>query len=136
MVVEGRKDMNITSERRSEERLHYHWPVWFAEDVHGELGQGQMADISSQAAAFTCHADMQCPHPGQYLTARFSVPKYAEDGAFDVADFVRSGHISRVDCVNSMLRRITMHFGAPLPFCPGEQETALDTDEAIEPVLV
>ena len=128
--------MNATSERRSEERLRYHWPIWFAEDINGELGQGQMTDLSSQAAAFTCHADHQCPHPGQYLTARFSVPKYADDGAFDVADFVRSGHISRVDEVNSALRRITMHFGAPLPFCPGQQDTALEASEAREPLLV
>ena len=70
------------------------------------------------------------------MTARFSVPKYGEDGAFDVADFIRSGHISRVDSVNSMLRRITMHFGAPLPFRPGEQDTALEESEALEPLLV
>jgi hypothetical protein len=122
--------MNMTDERRTEERLRYHWPIWFAEDVNGELGQGQMMDISSQAAAFTCRADYQCPYPGQHLTARFSVPKYAEDGAFDVADFVRSGHISRVEEVNSVLRRITMHFGAALPFHPGEQEAALDETES------
>ena len=128
--------MNVTSERRTEERLHYHWPIWFAEDVHGDLGQGQMTDISSQAAAFTCHADQQCPYPGQYMTARFSVPLYGEDGSFDVADFVRSGHISRVDAVNSALRRVTMHFGEPLPFHPGEQETAREEAEPLEPLLV
>jgi len=124
--------MNMTDERRAEERLHYHWPIWFAEDVNGELGQGQMTDISSRAAAFTCRADYQCPHPGQHLTARFSVPRYGDDGAFDVADFVRWGHISRVDEVNSVLRRVTMHFGEPLPFRPGEQENPLEPAEEFE----
>ena len=55
--------MNATHERRTEERLRYHWPIWYAEDFNGELSQGQMADISSRAAAFTCYADEQCPHP-------------------------------------------------------------------------
>lgn len=128
--------MKATNERRTEERLRYHWPIWFAEDINGELGQGQMLDVSSQAAAFTCYADYRCPHPGQFLTARFSVPKYAEDGAFDVTDFIRSGHISRVDSVNSMLSRVTMHFGAPLPFHPGEQKAALDESDQREPALV
>ena len=130
--------MSVTDERRIEERLHYHWPIWFAEDANGELCQGQMSDISSQAAAFTCYADDRCPHPGQHVATRFSVPKYGEDGSFDMVDFVRSGRIYRVDAVNSALRRIAMHFLEPLPFRPGEQETTFESDSAeeIEPLMV
>ncbi len=130
--------MSVTDERRIEERLHYHWPIWFAEDANGELCQGQMSDISSQAAAFTCYADDRCPYPGQHVATRFSVPKYGEDGSFDMVDFVRSGRIYRVDSVNSALRRIAMHFLEPLPFRPGEQETTFESDsvEEIEPLMV
>jgi hypothetical protein len=104
-----------------EERLSYQWPIWFAEDFQGELSQGQMADVSSRAAAFTCYADERCPRPGQHLTARFSVPQYGPDDSFDVVDFVRSGQVYRVDGVNNALRRVTMQFTEPLPFRPGEQ---------------
>ncbi len=62
--------MNMTDERRREQRLRYHWPVWFAEDFNKMLSQGQMVDVSSGGAAFTCHADGSCPHPGQEMTAR------------------------------------------------------------------
>ena len=116
--------MSTTSERRMEERLSYQWPIWFAEDFQDELSQGQMADVSSHAAAFTCYADDQCPHPGQRLTARFSVPQYGPDDSFDVVDFVRSGQVCRVDGVNNALRRVTMQFTEPLPFHPGEQNAA------------
>jgi len=115
--------MSTTNERRMEERLSYQWPIWFAEDFQGELSQGQMADVSSRAAAFTCYADEQCPCPGQHLTARFSVPQYGPDDSFDVVDFVRSGQVYRVDGVNNALRRVTMQFTEPLPFRPGEQNT-------------
>ena len=124
--------MNATNDRRAEERLHYHWPIWFAEHADGELAQGQMSDISSRGAAFTCYADQNCPYPGQQVAARFSVPQYGQDGSFDMVDFVRFGHVCRVDAVNSMLRRIAMHFAEPLPFHPGEQQTGLETDSADE----
>ena len=130
--------MIATSERRREERLRYHWPIWFAEDADGELGQGQMTDVSSSGAAFTCYADQRCPYPGQYVTARFSVPQYGADGAFNVLDFIRSGHVCRVEEVNHALRRIAMQFAEPLPFRPGEQKAAQDEDDAtddFDPVL-
>lgn len=112
--------MDENNERRTEQRLHYHWPIWFAEDFSGELAQGQMSDISSKAAAFTCYDDGTCPYLGQHLTARFSVPRYGPDDSFDMADFTRSGHVSRVDTVNSFVRRVALQFADPLPFKPGE----------------
>ncbi len=115
--------MDENSERRSEQRLRYHWPIWFAEDFNGELSQGQMADISSAAAAFTCYTHEACPNQGQYITTRFSVPRYGRDDSFDLADFVRSAHVYRVDNVNGFLRRIAVSFTEPLPFKPGEQHS-------------
>jgi len=116
--------MSTSSERRTEPRLSYRWPVWFAEDFRNELSQGQMVDLCSRAAAFTCYADDRCPYPGQHLMARFSVPRYGPDDSFDLVDFVRSGHVCRVDGVGNATRRVAIQFTEPLPFSPGRQ-TAL-----------
>ncbi len=113
--------MDINNERRREQRLRYHWPVWFAEDFNESLSQGQMVDVSSAGAAFTCHADEHCPYVGQHLTTRFSVPRFWPGEAFDMANFTRSGRICRVDDVNQLSRRVAMQFAEPLPFKPGEQ---------------
>ncbi len=113
--------MDKNNERRTEQRLRYHWPVWLAEDFNETLSQGQMVDVSSRAAAFTCHADENCPYLGQELTARFSVPRFGPDDSFDMANFTRLGRICRVDNVNNFLRRIALQFAEPLSFKPGEQ---------------
>jgi hypothetical protein len=113
--------MNKNSDRRREQRLRYRWPVWFAEDFGETLSQGEMVDISSRAAAFTCYADESCPHAGQNITARFSVPRLGPDDSFDMESFIRSGQICRVDEVNGFLRRVAIQFAEPLPFKPGEQ---------------
>ena len=113
--------MYKNNERRREQRLCYHWPVWFAEDFNETLSQGQMVDVSSGGAAFTCHADENCPYPDQQITARFSVPRFGSEASFDMANFTRTGRIYRVDDVNSFLRRVAVQFAEPLPFKPGEQ---------------
>jgi len=115
--------MDKTDERRTEQRLRYYWPIWFAENFDDTLSQGQMVDVSSRGAAFTCYANNDCPYPGQHITARFSVPQYRSDDSFDMANFTRSAHVCRVQEVNSFLRRIAVQFGEPLPFKPGEQNT-------------
>ena len=113
--------MSDRYERRTEERLCYHWPVWFGEDFADVLTQGQMADVSSHAAAFTCYADGPNLHLGQHVTARFSVPCYGPEDSFDMVDFVRSGHVCRVEAVSNQVRRVAIRFAEPLPFRPGEQ---------------
>jgi len=125
--------MDANAERRKERRLHYYWPVWFAEDFNEALSQGQMVDISSKAAAFTCYPDC-CPYPGQQITTRFSVPHYGPDDSFDMANFTCSGFVSRVDEVNSFLRRVAIQFAEPLPFRPGEQtgDAESESEEDIE----
>ncbi len=131
--------MNASSERRTEQRLQYYWPIWFAENFNGMLNQGQMVDISSRAAAFTCYADERCPHPDKDITARFSVPCYGPEDSFDMADFTRSGHVFRVDTVSSYLRRVAVQFAEPLPFKPGEQpqsRSEAKAEEALEPAAV
>ncbi len=131
--------MDKNNERRSEQRLRYYWPIWFAEDFDEALSQGQMLDISSRAAAFTCHADDTCPYLGQEITARFSVPRFGPDDSFDMANFTRSAHICRVDDVSRFLRRVAVQFAEPLPCKPGEQaddKTESDTQQKLDPVTI
>ena len=113
--------MSTGTERRVEHRLRYHWPVWFAEDFNEILSQGQMADVSSRGAAFTCHANESYIDLGQKVTARFSVPRFAADDSFGMANFTRTGRICRIDDVNRFLQRVAIQFAEPLPFKPGEQ---------------
>ncbi len=124
--------MNIENERRTEQRLHYYWPIWFAEDFNGTLSQGQMLDVSSRGAAFTCHDDGSCPYPGQEISARFSVPRFGLNDSFDMANFTRSGNVCRVDEVNKIVRRIAVQFAEPLPFKPGEQVNIESASERLD----
>jgi hypothetical protein len=128
--------MHEYNERRKEQRLRYYWPVWFARDLSHTLSQGQMVDISSEAAAFTCYADNDCPYLGQPIIARFSVPRYGPDDSFDMADFTREGRICRIDNVNNYLRRIAVQFAEPLPFKPGEQSEDFDARRTHEAATV
>jgi len=113
-----------TTERRREKRLNYHWPIWFAEDFNDVLSQGQLVDLSSSGAAFTCYSDA-CPYEGQYITTRFSVPRYGRDNSFDMENYIRSGFIRRIDNCNSFMKKIAIQFAQPLPFRPGEQNKDL-----------
>lgn len=115
---------NQTNERRGEKRLNYHWPVWFAEDFNDVLSQGQMIDLSSGGAAFTCYSDAGV-YEGQYITTRFSVPHYGEDDSFDLENCIRSGFVCRVQDINPYMRKIALQFAEPLSFRPGEQERNL-----------
>jgi len=129
--------MNENFERRKEKRLRYHWPVWFAEDFNTELTQGQMIDISSDGAAFSCYAHQVCPHPGQWLTARFSVPRIGTNDSFEMASFARAANVCRVDYVNDFIRRIAVQFAEPLPFKPGHQtDNDADTRNRLSAVTI
>jgi len=129
--------MSISPERRKEKRLSYNWPVWFAEDYNDILTQGQMVDISSDSAMFTCYAD-GCPRHGEHITARFSVPRYGQDESFDLENFIRSGQVCRVEEVSRFIRRVALQFAEPLPFKPGEtadtESLEVDVDEKLEPI--
>ncbi len=129
--------MSSITERRIEKRLRYNWPIWFAEDFSESLTQGQMVDISSSDAAFTCYAD-SCPRVGDHITARFSVPRYGAGEAFDLENFLRSGHICRIDELSPFVRRVAIQFGEPLPFKPGEikdtESLSVDVDEGLKTV--
>jgi hypothetical protein len=123
-----------TKNRRAEQRLRYHWPVWFAENFEDVLIQGQMVDVSSQGAAFTCYSHNECPFEGERLTARFSVPKFSCDESFDMASFGRNAKVCRIDRVNNFLNKIAVKFDQPLPFNPGEQSE--DSEKMLRAVTI
>lgn len=129
--------MECTADRREENRLRYHWPIWFAEDFNGLLSQGQMVDITSRGAAFSCPANNSCPHPGQVLTTRFSVPKLDGDNSFNMASFTRQSYICRIDDINAYTRRVAIQFTEPLPFKPGLQvESQAQCTERLKAVTI
>jgi len=129
--------MDEFRERRTEQRLRYHWPVWFAEDFNEVLCQGQMVDISSRGAAFTCYANHSCPYSGQHIISRFSVPRFGSDDSFDMTNFIRDGSVCRVDEVNDFLRRVAVQFADTLPFKPGEQaESEADAQNRLKFVTI
>ena len=109
--------MESGTERRGEARLQYSWPVWFAEDFDDILTQGQMVDVSSGGAAFTCYAD-RCPSDGEHITTRFSVPQFEDAESYDLANFIRDGQICRIDELGPYIRRVAVQFSDPLPFKP------------------
>ena len=121
--------MHDEAERRKEHRLRYHWPVWFAEDFDELLSQGQMVDVSSDGAAFTCYADQSCPYPGQNITARFSVPRFETDDSFGMASFTRNGHVIRVDQLNDHVRRVAVQWRIQ------KSRTALSGLDSVRPSL-
>ena len=123
--------MSEASERRREKRLRYNWPIWFAEDYNEVLSQGQMVDVSSGGAAFTCYAD-NCPGIGDNITTRFSVPHYGSNESFDLENFIRHGSICRVDELSPYVRRVAIQFADSLPFKPGADEEVVTEDEELE----
>ena len=128
--------MEKVNERRGERRLRYHWPIWFAETFSDTLTHGQLVDVSSNGAAFTCTAE-QSPYTGQNLNARFSIPCFGPEESFEMANFARSAHVNRVDNLNDFVRRIVIQFAEPLPFKPGEQtESEFDTKEKLKAVTI
>ncbi len=122
------------SDNSTEKRLRYGWPVWFAEDFSDVLSQGQMVDIASDGASFTCYAD-KCPCEGQHITARFSVPRYGTENSFDLENFVRSGNVQSVGEAAPFVKTIELAFSEPLPFKPGEIDDteALQVEETVIP---
>jgi len=123
--------MSEYTEKRREKRLRYHWPVWYGNNFEGILSQGQMVDVSSGGAAFTCYND-NCPYIRQAITAILSIRKHTCDESFDMENYVRGGKVCRVQEISPFIRRVAVQFEEVLPFKPGEQTS--DTEE-LEAVL-
>lgn len=122
--------MNSFVEKRREKRLRYSWPIWFGDDFGGILTQGQMVDVSSGGAAFTCYND-NCPGRGQHITTRFSVPKYSDDESFDIENFVCNGQVCRIEEISPFIRKVALQFDRPLPCKPGEESEKKQAQEML-----
>lgn len=114
--------MEKNSELRAEQRLSYRWPVHFTHENKEKAFPGQIVDISSQAIAFLCQVDENCPNPGQQLTANFAVPHFDRRSSFDTVLFNRTGCVHRLDALSSQVHRVVVRFSEPLFFKPGEQD--------------
>lgn len=112
--------MDKIQDKRREERLPYEWPVWFAEDFTQAVSQGLMVDIASGGIAFTCENDENCPHQGQRLVTRFSIPRVDGDEGSGVTSITRGGKVCRVDYVSSAVCRVAIEFDEPLSVHPYE----------------
>ena len=121
------KKSDFSEERRREKRLNYLWPVWFAQELDKSITQGQMVDVSSGGAAFTCHADEKCPYPGQEILLKFSLPRYESNNEYSMTSFSRKGCVKRVDQVDRFIKKVAAQFAEPLPFSPSSQDST-DTE--------
>ena len=114
---------NSNNERRAEKRMSCHWPIWYVKEPNIKLKQGQMIDISSRAASFTCYSHENHLLPDQNIVTNFSLPIYGLRDSFALRDFTRSGCVLRIDSINKILFRIVTQFVEMLSFKPGEQES-------------
>ncbi|MHC4166125.1 MAG: hypothetical protein ACYSWQ_04140 [Planctomycetota bacterium] len=99
--------MEKADERRTERRLRYRWPVRFARDPRARPLSGQMFDLSSKGMAMLFHANEDCPHCDQSITANFGVPHFDAHGSFDTAFFNRVARVCRVDSLTSFSNRVS-----------------------------
>jgi hypothetical protein len=126
-------DTATSANRRGESRLRYNWPVWISLDAgHDRVIQGQMVDLNSHAAAFTFRTHEAQPWVNQNISTRFGVPQGTPDAAFEVVDFIRHGHIHRVDQPNPFVWRVVMQFHEPLPFRPADSAADADRNDELE----
>ncbi|MBC8481750.1 MAG: PilZ domain-containing protein [Planctomycetes bacterium] len=112
--------MKNVVEKRREQRLRYQWPIWFAEDLNGNLFQGQMVDISSGGAAFKYYKHECNIHPEQEILIKFSVPQFDEDDSFEIVSFKRIGKVRRVEDISNDSLKAAVEFAQPLTFKPAE----------------
>ena len=125
--------MENSVEKRIEKRLSYRWPVRFTTDENDYTIPGQIFDISSGGMSFLCHANQNCPSPGQPLTTHFGVPHFEMADSFDSVFFDRTGHVCRVDKLSDHIHRVAVQFSQPLFFKPGEQNiSASDAQQRLE----
>ncbi|HPS56140.1 MAG TPA: hypothetical protein PLP05_11125 [Sedimentisphaerales bacterium] len=112
--------MEKTEENRAEQRLVLDGRVWFSDDV-ADSRAGLMMDISSQAMAFCCEADENCPWPGKQITARFDVPRLGFSPFQSKVTFNRKCKVFRIENISESFCKVVVSFDRPLFFKPAEQ---------------
>ncbi len=92
----------------------------FCRENDKDFIQGQMVDVSSNHAAFTCNPQFN-PDSKDVLVVKITVPEYTSKDKFEKRDYTRFCTLFRVDQMSPLLKLIVVKFTAPLPFKPGEQ---------------
>ena len=100
--------------------LSYGWPMQFCRENDKDFIQGQMVDVSSTHAAFTCNPQFN-PDSKDVLVIKITVPEYTSKDKFEKRDYTCFCTLFRVDQMSPLLKLIVVKFTAPLPFKPGEQ---------------
>ena len=112
--------MQNFNEKRLEKRLSYGWPMQFCRENDKDFIQGQMVNISSNYAAFTCDPRFN-PDSKDVLVVQISVPKFTSKDNYEEKKFVRFCRIFLLGKMDLSLNLIVVKFTVPLPFKPGEQ---------------
>ncbi|MHA2033387.1 MAG: hypothetical protein ACW99Q_28785 [Candidatus Kariarchaeaceae archaeon] len=93
----------------------------FCRENDKDFIQGQMINISSTHAAFTCDPRFN-PDPKDVLVVQINVPKFISKDNYEKRDYTRFCTIFRLGKMDLSLNLIVVKFTAPLPFRPGEQK--------------
>ena len=113
--------MEEPQNKRTEERLHYKWPVLFAKDFAETVSEGIMTNVSSGGIAFLYKEDSNCPLVGQEIALRFSIPHSDEDDSFGMTSITRTGRVLRVEKKSDSYCKIIIQFNEPLTFKPYQE---------------
>ncbi|MHC4122038.1 MAG: hypothetical protein ACYSSI_00560 [Planctomycetota bacterium] len=105
-----------TGERRKEQRLYCKEQILFVYGFMLTSSGGQLVDVSSCWAAFTCSLNAAPPGIGETMLVRLKIP-HPNSGA---TDFARRAYTRRVDNIDNSSYRIVIQFAKPLPYKPVE----------------
>ena len=117
--------MDSNARKRCEQRLSYRCLVWFGADVTQALFPGLMEDVSSGGLAFM-YSEPGRLHTGQWLTVRFSLPRFDVENRQAAVGITRTGRIRSITATGEGTYRIGLQFDVPLSFKPAEEAARAD----------
>ena len=114
--------MKSKTERRSEQRIRFNWPVWFGHEENGEFLQGQVVDLNRQGMSFTVDSN-HCPQIGSHIIARFSYP-LTQSGGFQMGSYFQWAKVIRSDKQAGRHQRVALRLNSPI-----EEFVEMEKDE-------
>lgn len=113
--------MHEASNRRSEDRLTYLWPMWFSEDFSQQMSPGLMLDISTGGITFSYSPTEGRPREGQAVSVSLSVPRLDDDDPASTVTITATGRVSRVETLTDGRAQAAVCFDTPLDIGPVER---------------
>jgi len=113
--------MNEANDRRREDRLAYHWPIWFSEDFAQHMSPGLMLDISRGGIAFTYSLSEGHLCEGQSLSVALDIPRADDEDPGSTVNVRQAGKVARVEKLSDGRARVALHFDRPLELGVAEQ---------------